>query len=281
MIKQKNFQINKILGKMEKYVPEKYWEDVLSKDFSLSGVGFQILGKNYNQWLYRARKRIMEWFLRKHPLNIEEASILDMGCGTGFYVEFWKNKGAKHITGIDLTQKSVNELSKKFSYYSFFKGDIGDSKLNVNKKFDLVTAFDILFHIVDEDRFNNAIHNISLLAKSGSIILISDNFLRRPRPTDFNQAHRTYEQYERVLSDNKIEILELKPIFYLMNGPIDIRNDLVFRIYMKLWCILLSYASKSEVYGEILGRLLYYLDGVLIKIFTNSITTELLVCKKL
>ena len=223
----------------------------------------------------------MEWFLYKYSQNIEGLEILDIGCGTGFYIGYWTNKGAKNVTGLDLTQKSVNELSERFFQYRFVKGDIGGSRLQINEKFDLITAFDVLFHIVDEDRFNNAIRNISILAKTGSIILISDNFVRRSRPTDFNQAHRTYEQYERVLSDNKIEILELKPIFYLMNGPIDIRNDLIFKLYMRLWCILLPCAGKSEVLGEILGRLLYYIDGFLIKIFTNSITTELLVCKKL
>jgi 2-polyprenyl-3-methyl-5-hydroxy-6-metoxy-1,4-benzoquinol methylase len=266
---------------MKEYIPEKYWEELLSKDFSLSGVGYQGLGKNYNKWLYRARKRIMGWFLRKYPLNIKDINILDIGCGTGFYVEFWEKKGAIQLTGMDLTRKSVTELSKKYDLYKFFRGNIGDNELKLNEKFDLITAFDVLFHIVDEERFDNAIRNIGNMARPEAIILISDNFLRKPRPSGFNQAHRTLEQYERAFLKNRIEILDLKPIFYLMNGPIDIRNDFFFKLYSRLWCTVMSYMVRYEVIGEMLGSVLYIIDGMLIKVFKNSITTELLVCRKL
>ena len=269
------------LGTERGYNPEIYWEDLLSRDFSLTGVGYQGLGSNYNGWLYRARKRILEWFLKRVPLNINEISILDLGCGTGFYIEFWKKKGAKNLTGLDLTQKSVSELSRRFADYSFYKGDIGDRDLNLNKKFDMITAFDILFHIVDEERFSQAIHNVGNMAREGAIILISDNFLRYDREkVFFGQNNRSYDRYRIELDKNNIEIVRLKPIFYLMNGPIDMKDNILFRIYCLLWSKMAYLMGKSETLGQIIGFSLYYIDDVLIRLFQNSITTELLVCRK-
>lgn len=265
---------------MKEYIPQEYWEDLLTKDFSLSGVGFQGLGKNYNKWLYRARKRIMDCFLQKYPLNVKDLNILDIGCGTGFYVEFWRNQSVQHLTGIDLTQKSVTELSIKYKTYKFYREDIGERELRLHGKFDLLTAFDVLFHIVDEDRFENAICNIGRLATTGATILISDNFLKKARLGAFNQAHRTLEQYKKTLIKNGIEVLDIKPIFYLMNGPINIQDSLLFGIYRKLWKIVMYFIGKYEVLGEIMGGILYFVDGFLIKIFKRSITTELLICRK-
>lgn len=263
------------------YNPEIYWEELLSRDFSLAGVGYQGLGINYNSWLYRARKRILEWFLKRFPLDINEISILDIGCGTGFYIEFWKKWGARSLTGLDLTQKSVSELSRRFAEYSFYKGDIGARDLNLNRKFDLITAFDILFHIVDEERFSQAIHNIGTMASAGAIILISDNFLRDGREkVFFGQNNRSYERYRIELEKNNIEIVQLKPIFYLMNGPIDMKDNLLSGTYSLLWSKMAYLMGKSETLGQIIGFSLYYIDGVLIRLFQNSITTELLICKK-
>lgn len=264
---------------MKEYEPKKYWEELLSNNFSLSGVGYQGLGKNYNKWLYRGRTCIMEWFLKRYPLDIKYLSILEVGCGTGFYVDFWDKRGAQNVTGLDLTEKSVERLSKKYRNYRFIQGDIGNAP-PIDRKFDVITGFDVLFHIVDEERFENAIHNIGLLSKPGTIILISDNFVRKSRPAGFNQVHRTLGQYTKVLERNGIEILDLKPIFYLMNGPIDIQNDMVFKVYSFLWSSVMYMVGKSEALGNILGGTFYVIDRLLVRLLKNSITTELMVCRK-
>lgn len=265
---------------MNRYDPDTYWERLLSEDFSLTGVGYQGLGKNYNMWLYRARTRIMEWFLGKYPLDLDSLRILDIGCGTGFYVEFWRRKGARYVTGVDLTRKSVTELSRKYREYNFYQKDIGERRIELGGPFDLITAFDVLFHIVSEDRFENAIRNMSLLAQQGSLVLISDNFVGKARPAGLTQAHRTRDRFMQVLGENGIEILELRPIFYLMNGPIDISNDAILEKYSRMWGVIMSLTKRSERFGAMMGRLLYAVDGVLIRLLRDSITTELLVGRK-
>lgn len=265
---------------MNKYDPDSYWEQLLSKDFSLTGVGFQGLGRNYNTWMYRARLRTMEWLRSNYPMNIPRSEILDIGCGTGFYVEYWNSLGAQKLTGMDITRKSVAELADLHPRFRFLQGDIGSKDISRDRRYDIVTAFDVLFHIVDETRFRTAIRNIGELAAPGAYVLISDNFLKKPRQGHFEQAHRTLDEYTRELDANGISVAGLKPVFVLMNGPINIVSDRLYHAYRWLWNHTMYIVGKSEFLGWITGFLLYHIDGALVKLLKRSITTEILICRK-
>ena len=39
--------------------------------------------------------------------------------------------------------------------------DIGGSSFSIDEKFDIVSAFDVLFHIVDDQLYGNALKNIN------------------------------------------------------------------------------------------------------------------------
>ncbi len=263
----------------EQYCPEVYWEELLDKDFSITGVGYLGLGKQYNKWLYRARRRIIKYIIYRYKLPVKAGRILDIGCGTGFYVQLWKHYGAKNITGIDITAKSTTELSKIYPEYSFKKADITSLSLFHNTQYDIITAFDVLFHIVDEGGFKQAIRNISAMAKTGAYILITDNFPKSPLPPVFNQCYRTLNQYFDILKANDIQIIEIVPVFWLMNGPVDVAKS-NFSFIRKLWEIAMTPVMNSEFIGYFVGAFLYLIDGILIKIFKDSPTTELMICRK-
>jgi len=163
-----------------KYVPEKYWQERLSKDFSLSGVGHLGFGLGYNIWLYKARLYTLRALLKKYNINCIDKKVLDVGVGTDYYIDFWEKLGVKNITGIDITTKAIEELKNKYPNYRFVKGNISnmDHKIFLNEKYDIITAFDVLFHIVEEQDFEHAIENIKSLSHEGTIILIMDNFLK-------------------------------------------------------------------------------------------------------
>src|SRR5688500_18643814 len=78
------------------------------------------------------------------------AEILDVGSGTGFYVDRWLRLGAR-VTGLDLTEVAVRELGRSFPQARFVQGDIGaelEPLTLTPASFDAVSAFDVLFHIV-------------------------------------------------------------------------------------------------------------------------------------
>ena len=120
----------------------------MSKNFSLGGAGHTGLGLEYNKWLYKARIRALNKLLKDEQINPRGEQILDIGCGTGFYIDYWEKMGAAGIVGLDITEASISRLTAIYPKFKFVKADITDEKLELKEEFDIITAFDVLFHIV-------------------------------------------------------------------------------------------------------------------------------------
>lgn len=276
---------------MGKYQPDKYWENRLAKDFSLGGVGFLGLGKEYNKWLYKARLRALSKFLQKHHINPYGARILDIGVGTGFYVDFWKKSGVKYVTGLDITQKSISELTIKYPQYTFIKEDIS-GEVSFKEQFDIITAFDILFHIVDEEKFERTIRNIRKMAHDNTLILISDNFLKEYNSAAFHENDRTLDKYKQVLHAYNLCVVDIEPIFYFSNSPVDvgaIRSRSLQLLLIASWGVfrrMLYYANHRKIrwlggriVGLVIGTLLYHFDGICLKFAKTGPSTKLLLAQ--
>ena len=214
------------------------------------------------------------------------------GAGTGFYINFWGKLGVKQITGIDITNKSIEELIKKYPNHRFIKGNISNldcNKILPNEKFDIITAFNVLFHIVDEEDFKHSIENSKGFSRKKTIILIMDNFLKEHEVVGWHERARTLSYYEKVLSSYSIEIKEIKPIFYFMNTPIDIEainNNLLRCLIKTMWWLNL----KSRVCCRRIGKLggiiaylwtyfLYLFDRIILRYTNIGPSTKLLIAK--
>ena len=89
--------------------------------------------------------------------------VLDIGCGTGFFIDRWKS-GVKRIVGIDITQVAVEKLRRQYPYVELHQMDIGDGAVGLSRNtFDAVSAFDVLYHIVDDAKYFAALGNIDSL----------------------------------------------------------------------------------------------------------------------
>ncbi len=70
-----------------------------------------------------------------------------------------------HITGIDITSIAIENLKGEFPNAEFYRADISSDKdigflIGTSKEFDVVSAFDVLFRIVDDNKYEEAIKNI-------------------------------------------------------------------------------------------------------------------------
>ena len=81
---------------------KQYGERRLTATPGLKGVGFTSLGKQYNRWLYRTRKHVFIRQVRGLGLDLSAQRVLDIGSGTGFYLDLWRGLGVKELTGSDL-----------------------------------------------------------------------------------------------------------------------------------------------------------------------------------
>ncbi|MFC1938016.1 class I SAM-dependent methyltransferase [Chloroflexota bacterium] len=274
---------------MKRYKADQYWQERLAKDFSLGGVGYLGLGVEYNKWLYKARTRALSKLLQRRQINPHGQRILDIGVGTGFYIDYWKGRGAEFITGLDITDKSISSLKARYPEYRFVKADISCQQLLIDGEFDIITAFDVLFHIVDEDRFEQAIRNIKRLSHEKTKILITDSFLRNYCPAAFHENDRTLGSYQEVMKNNGISMLELIPIFYFTNRPADsaaIRNKFIRVLLPHAWVALmwiLRFNNRLGLLGRrmnsLLGHCLYLVDGIVLKYTKDGPSSKLLLAQ--
>lgn len=197
------------------YKPKEYWEKRISRNTSLKGVGLRQQSEAYNKYLYKLKRRALEKAMLKNPKNINEAHVLDIGCGTGFWVEYYGNLGC-HVWGVDITETSVNLLKDAFPKHHFLRLDIGKEDLCFEEEFDIINSFDVLYHIPNDFAFLKAIENISLVAKKGAQIFITDS-LSPPNKQPEHVKFRTLEEYRKSLKKVGIGISMVLPIYHFMN----------------------------------------------------------------
>lgn len=256
---------------------ENYWEKRLTENYDIQGVGFQSLSKGYNEWLYRIREKRFLQIAKKHSFS--KRNVLDIGSGTGFYVNLWDKLQAKRIIGIDITETAVSNLSNQFQDHKFFKIDISKpipATLKNKSPFDTISAMDVLFHLVSDKKYEKSLHNIYDLLKPGGYFVWSDNFLHSEEVRSDHIVHRKLNRTKTLLNNIGFSIIDRRPMFIMMNQPIDSNN----RIYNQLWKIIKRFAAHNELTGFIFGGMLYPLELILTNLRSESPTTEIMVCQK-
>lgn len=262
---------------MSNFNPAEYWESRLRGNVALDKVGYLGLGKHYNQWLYRVRKTVFRRTVRSLEIDLANSSVLDIGSGTGFYIQQWKDLGTKELVGLDITTAAVEHLRARFPDTPFYKADITEDTLPVcGAKFDIISAFDVLFHIVDEARYRSALANIYSLLRPGGLFLFSDMFPHNETPTCQHVLYRRLAHIEEALHERGLHVLGRRPVFVLMSEPLDSTS----RTRKLLWRGIQRAVSVHETSGFIVGGALYPLEVLLTSLLKESSSTEVMICRE-
>jgi SAM-dependent methyltransferase len=256
-----------------------YWESRLRQSYSLQGVGYQRLGTQYNKWMYRLRARVFQRVARGLGVGWSSARVLDVGSGTGFYVDQWHQLGVPKVVGVDITEVAVEQLRRRFPGDEFERLDVGkesagDWQLKAGS-FSAVSAMDVLFHIVDDAEYAQAFRNIAALLKPGGWFIWSDNFLRHGTERVTHQVSRSLAESESAVRQAGLEIVRRVPMFVVMNHPSDSRS----RLARLAWTAMVAPAALAEPLGWLVGAALYPLDLALTSVLRESPTTEIMVCR--
>ena len=215
----------------------EFWEQSLSENFDLRGTGHPGLSAAYNERCYRLRAFVLDQVLAKHRVPVAGREVLDAGCGSGYFVEHYLDRGA-HVTGVDLTDVSVQRLSARFPQARFQVGDLATWR--PDRAYDLVSCFDVLFHIVDDQAWERAVTNLVAAVKPGGWLAFSEIFLPRRRNREAHNTERGRERYRTALGARGMSWIDERPTHHLMNralGPMRFLNrapDLLYRIDLTL-----------------------------------------------
>ena len=232
----------------ESYDPQHYWEDRLQSRFNLQGVGNIGFTEHYNAWLYRRKRRCLETCFRRIPL--QGKTVLDVGCGTGFFVNWYLKKGAS-VYGIDITQMSIQRLKAKFSG-EFYTQDITDRHYRPLRRFDIVNMWDVIYHVITPEQCAQAFTNISKSITDDGLLLFTDSFgLQTDRRIANHVQARCLKTYRELLPKSGFQLLGLYPLYSKLNS---------------------AHLGRFDNY---LGSLYFFLDTVQSKIAEDNISLSL------
>jgi SAM-dependent methyltransferase len=257
------------------YDPAAYWSKRLADGESLEAVGWQGLGRSFNGWLYRRRAAVFRQVARSYGFDRRPPAVLDLGPGTGFYVDLWSRLGVRELTGIDIAPPAVARLRRRFPTYQFLSGDIGRPMALPPHAFDVVTAFDVLFHLTDEAAFDQALSSIVRALRPGGIVLITDLF---PETQEIRLPHhvsRTAGRYREALAAVGLDLDQRRPVFVLMHPWSEPRTDASRRTARAWWSIVERVAGHVPGAGAPLGASLYALDTMLAPFVGPGPSTQL------
>lgn len=254
-----------------------YWERRLSETYAIDGVGWAGLGTAFNGWMYRVRRHVFLRSLRPLLPRPRELRVLDIGSGTGFYVDRWHELGAGSLTGADITDTAVERLRRRYPGDAFVRLDVGDTESPLPAGgFDAISAMDVLFHIVDDERFAQAFRTAFALLAPGGLFVFSDNFLHRDAVRAEHQVSRPIGKIEQAVAAAGFEIVGRRPMFVLLNTPVDSRS----RVLRASWKAIETAAARGNAAGAVAGALVYPLELALVSRLREGPSTELMVCRR-
>jgi SAM-dependent methyltransferase len=90
--------------------------------------------------------RRVKYWAYSEALSVPSQSVFDVGCGVGNFL-YWAQQSGKQVAGADFNRQSIEIAKKHLGLTDVYVGDV--HSLNLQKRFDLVTLFEVLEHISD------------------------------------------------------------------------------------------------------------------------------------
>lgn len=228
------------------YQPREFWDQRLSEQFDLRGTGQPGLSAAYNRACYDLRRRVLDRALASEGFDPRGKRVLDVGCGTGFFTAHYLARGA-HVTGMDIAPTSIERLRERHPEATFVLADVGEAP--IAETYDLVNAFDVLYHITDEVRWERAVRTLAGAVASGGLLLLTDTF--PPAGSAATEAEhnrmRPLERYRPILEQAGLAIRSVRPTHVLLNRELG-----AWRFLNRLPGLL--YAADVTLLGMGLGR---------------------------
>jgi 2-polyprenyl-3-methyl-5-hydroxy-6-metoxy-1,4-benzoquinol methylase len=179
-----------------------------------------------SHWWFRGRKDIVKYIL-KNIIKNNHNLILDIGSGSGGMISAIKELGT--IESVELNKKLFYDL-KKMNIKKIYHYDI--TKKRPNKKYNIITLFDVLEHIKNDEELLLQINN-NLLKKRGVLVITvpAYNWLWTIHD-DLNIHYRRYTKKEinRKLKKARLSIIK-STYFMTLLFPLAIASRVKIKLF--------------------------------------------------
>lgn len=134
---------------------KKYWDTLSSSlPIDLKDHWIDADGSPLSTSMFFEIASYIESNLKKNEIS---KHVLEVGCGTGRILEeLYKIDNNIALSGIDFSEKQIDEAKNKSTKINYFVGDIFDyCSSNHGKKFDLIFLHSVTQYFPNEHYFDN------------------------------------------------------------------------------------------------------------------------------
>ena len=194
-----------------------YWRSRLNRRPDLTGTGTIGLALPWQCWMYRGKERAYGHLLRRAEFRFTGCRVLDFGCGTGHFEDHWESRGAARADGIDIVPESIERLQTSYPERRYTCGDIGRDPdlLATFGEYDLVTAIDVLYHLVDDACLENALTALLARVRPGGYFLFTEGV--QSGLTAQHVRFRSLDSWQIRMDQLGLQIVDRTPVFVLNN----------------------------------------------------------------
>jgi SAM-dependent methyltransferase len=255
-----------------------YWNKRYDK-IDASRSGHVDLPVEYNAWLYRRKQDHVAKALATVHSSLQGKRLLEIAAGSGAWIDFWRAQGVADYVGIDISENAINGLKTRFPALRFQQRDLNDPGLAeaVGTGYDHVSAIDVLYHVVDDDRFRVLMSEIASLLKPGGLLIIHDQFVHGPASDHVYLRWRPLAEYVEILSNAGFEVLYRRPTFFFMIQAVDLKPS-ALRMMDALWEKLI--APSIRRFPRVAGAIGYVVDTMVCALLREGPSMEMMVCRK-
>lgn len=152
----------------------------------------------------------------------KDKTILDVACGTGVLIPYYKSRNVKSIKAIDISNKMIEKAKTKFNDENIEFICTDAQYYNPNEKFDCIIIYNAFPHFVNQIAL---IENMCSLLKDNGYLSIAHGLSE----TELNRAHSGKEHICMPLLSYK-QLINICPNTIQLKQYIS--ND---RMYQVVW----------------------------------------------
>jgi SAM-dependent methyltransferase len=126
----------------------------------------RLCGLEERHFWFRARNRIILREFRHQLGHLRRPRVLEIGCGTGYVLRGLASEGRYELTGAEANIAGLRHARIRLPSVEFVQVDARD--LPYDEAFDAVGAFDVIEHIIEDERVLASVHRA--LRPSGVLV---------------------------------------------------------------------------------------------------------------
>ena len=171
---------------------------------------------------YKAEAETIQNLIKKYKTS-DGNNLLDVGCGTGMHIKYFRDEFA--CTGIDINKEMVEVAKTKVEGVSFKQGDMVDFDLNI--EFDVILClFSSIGYVKTYDNLEKTLMNFTNHLKKGGVLIVEPWFTKSafwvgvPGMTTYDGEDVKIARLNSTKVEGDLSIMEMHYLIAEKNGDI-------------------------------------------------------------